>query len=309
MRNTKKGNGILCEKPQVKYSFMKQEKWRFSLRKMANVLNVSLSGYYKWLKEPFSPRKVRKERMKALVISEYEKSKGRYGAPKITKRLRATGEIVSRKYIGKLMNELGIRSIVKRKYIATTNSNHKLPVAENLLNQNFQTSKPCEVMVGDITYIPTDEGWVYLSTLMDLYTRRIIGFAMDSRMTKELTIKTLNRALGHLKETQNLIHHSDRGVQYCSIAYQELLKDNGITCSMSRKGNCYDNAVIESFHSILKKELVYHEKYKTRQQAIDSITDYILHFYNSNRIHGSINDCTPIQFEKLFYVSKSKKVS
>lgn len=293
----------------MKYSFMNQEKCLFSLKIMAKILKVSLSGYYRWLKEPFSQRELRRERMKALVITEYEKSKKRYGSPKIAKILRASGEVVSRKYIGKLMKELGIRSIVKRKYIATTNSNHKLPVAENLLNQNFKTSKPCEVIVGDITYIPTDEGWVYLSTLMDLFTRRIIGFAMDSRMTKELTIKTLNRALGHLKETHELIHHSDRGVQYCSIAYQDLLKDNDIKCSMSRKGNCYDNAVIESFHSILKKELVYHEKYKTRQQAIDSITDYILHFYNSNRIHGAINDCTPIQFEKLFYASKPKKVS
>lgn len=182
-----------------------------------------------------------------------------------------------------------------------------LPVSPNLLSQNFNVSAPGIVWVTDITYIRTTQGWLYLATVMDLYSRRILGWAMDKRMTTELVIVALKRAINKQPPKRGLIHHSDRGTQYCSKAYRALLDQYGIISGMSLKGNCYDNACIESFHSVIKKEWIFHEKYRTRAQAQVSILEYILHFYNCRRIHGTIGYKTPIAYEKEYY--KPKKAS
>ncbi|HDV5965876.1 TPA: IS3 family transposase, partial [Staphylococcus pseudintermedius] len=191
------------------------------------------------------------------------KSQKRYGSPKITQLLRRHGHTVTQRTVSRLMKALGIRSITKKKYKATTHSKHHLPIYPNLLNQQFRVSQPGSVWVADITYVYTKEGWLYLATVMDLFSRRIIGWAMAPRMTKALVISALNKAYTIQEPREGLIHHSDQGSQYASIEYQNLLREKEIQSSMSRKGNCYDNACIASFHSIIKKELIYHQNIRT----------------------------------------------
>jgi len=195
------------------------------------------------------------------------------------------------------MKAAGLRSKVKKKFKATTNSQHSHPIAPNLLNQDFTVADPNTVWVSDITYIWTDEGWLYLATTMDLYSRAVVGWAMDSRMKSDLVVSALNMALDRRIPADGLIHHSDRGVQYAAAPFQNLLDENGIVCSMSRKGNCYDNAVQESFYHSLKTELVHHEHYRTREQAKTSIFDYIEVFYNRSRLHSSLGYVSPLMFE------------
>lgn len=274
---------------------------------MCQTLGVSKSGYYTWLKRPLSKKKQDKAKLTAKIRRIHIQSRGIYGSPKITQMLALEGVKVSQKTVATIMKEHNIKSRTVKKYKATTNSKHTLPISPNLLNQNFKVDAPCKAWVTDITYIRTSQGWLYLATVMDLYSRRIIGWAMDRRMTKELVIHALQQAIWRCPPQKGLIHHSDRGSQYCSKAYQDLLVQYGIISSMSRKGNCYDNACIESFHSVIKKEWIFHEKYRTRIQAQASILDYILHFYNCKRIHGTIGYKTPIAYEKEYY--KQKKVS
>lgn len=268
---------------------------------MCQVLDVSKSGYYSWLKRKPSKQRLRKAKLAAKIIRIHIESRKIYGSPKITEILNQTGEAVSQKTVSNIMKENNLRSKTVKKYKATTNSHHNLPVYPNLLNQHFKTDAPGKVWVTDITYIWTKEGWLYLASVMDLFSRRIIGWAMDKRMTKELVITALKRAIGRQPPKPGLIHHSDRGSQYCSKDYQAILKKNKITVSMSRKGNCYDNACIESFHSIIKRELIFHENYRTLEQAKASILGYIASFYNCKRIHGANNYLSPITYEKEYY--------
>jgi len=234
-------------------------------------------------------------------ISEIHKgSRSIYGAPRIHETLKARGIRCGLNRVARLMKEAGIRSKVKRKFKATTNSKHDHPIAPNLLNQDFKTYSPDAIWVSDITYIWTDEGWLYLATTMDLFSRAIVGWAMDSRMKSDLVVSALDMALNARMPARGLIHHSDRGVQYAAKPFQELLTANGIVCSMSRKGNCYDNAVQESFYHTLKTELVHHEHYLTRDQARASIFDYIEVFYNRERIHSTLGYVSPLQFELEF---------
>lgn len=223
-----------------------------------------------------------------------------YGSPKIHQILKQQGVKVSEKTVGRRMREMGLRSRTVKKHKATTNSKHNLPVAENVLNQNFTADKPNQVWMADITYVPTDEGWLYLASVEDLCTRKIAGFHMDERMTKELCLKALDQAYRLQVPEEGVLHHSDRGSQYASAKYQERLQSYKMTGSMSRKGNCYDNACIESFHSVLKKELIYLNKFKTRAEARAKIFEYITCFYNGKRIHSSIGYLTPNQFERTF---------
>ncbi len=268
---------------------------------MCQVLDVSKSGYYAWLKRMPSKQKVRKLKLTAKITRIHVESRKIYGSPKSTQILHQKGEKISQKTVSNIMKENNLRSKTVKKYKATTNSHHKLPVYPNLLNQNFKVDAPGKAWVTDITYIWTRQGWLYLASVMDLFSRRIIGWAMDKRMTKELVITALRRAIGRQPPKPGLIHHSDRGAQYCSKDYQALLHKYSIIVSMSRKGNCYDNACIESFHSIIKKELIFHEDYRTREQAKASISSYIISFYNFKRIHGSNNYMSPIAYEKQYY--------
>ncbi|MEL3959892.1 IS3 family transposase [Lysinibacillus endophyticus] len=297
----KKANEHLCKRPEVIYDFIQQHRHEFRVAKMCEVLGVSRSGYYEWLNRPKSKQKERKEKLTIKIKRAYLDSRRNYGSPKITKQLNAEGILVSQKTVSRIMKEEGIRSKTVKKYKATTNSKHNLPIYPNLLDQQFKVERPGQAWVADITYIWTSEGWLYLATVMELFSRRIIGWAMDARMTKELVILALKRAIRTQTPTSGLIHHSDRGSQYASKEYQQVLGTNGIITSMSRKGNCYDNACIESFHSVIKRELVFHEKYKTRDEAKKSIIEYIVGFYNYKRIHSYTNYMSPIAYEKQYF--------
>ncbi|WP_254660230.1 MULTISPECIES: IS3 family transposase [Lysinibacillus] len=302
----KKANGHLCKRPEVVYNFIQQHRHEFRVAKMCEVLGVSRSGYYEWLNRPKSNQKERKEKLTSQIKRVYMDSRRNYGSLKITKQLNSEGVSVSQKTVSRIMKEEGIRSKTVKKYKATTNSKHNLPVYPNLLDQQFKVERPGQAWVADITYIWTSEGWLYLATIMELFSRRIIGWAMDERMTKELVILALKRAIRTQTPTPELIHHSDRGSQYASKEYQQVLRTNKMITSMSRKGNCYDNACIESFHSVIKRELVFHEKYKTRDQAKKSIIEYIVSFYNYKRIHSFTNYMSPIAYEKQYFKTSQK---
>jgi putative transposase len=264
-------------------------------------LKVSPSGYRHWREYPIS---IREQRDQALVIhlrQIHRECKSTYGYRRMYHAARLRGLNVGRNRVHRLMRIHGIMSRYKRKYKTTTDSRHVLPVASNLLNRQFNVNTPNQVWVSDITYIPTQEGWLYLATTLDLYSRKIVGWAMDERMQKGLVIRALQMALHNRQPSplQRLMHPSDRGSQYASKLFQKLLKVNDIRCSMSRKGNCWDNAVAESFFRTLKEERVHQQRYKTRDDAKQSIFEYIEVFYNQKRLHSSLGYMSPDQFERV----------
>ena len=242
---------------------------------MCKVLNVSKSGYYKWFNGVPCKRALENKQLTEQIRLIHAQSKQSYGSPRICKQLQSQGVRVSRPRVSRLMKQAHLRSKVKKKYVATTDSKHNLPVAPNILNREFAVNAPGKVWVSDITYIPTDEGWLYLAGIKDLFNGELVGYAMNERMTKRLVIQALFRATASKHPDKGLIAHSDRGGQYCAHDYQNLLQQFGMIASMSRKGDCYDNAPMESFWGILKTELVHHRRFKTRQQAIQEITEYI----------------------------------
>jgi putative transposase len=273
---------------------------------MCSILGVSRSGQDKWRRERKNKRKgkskSRRERLLKQIKWHYNDSKERYGSPKITYLLREEGWKVSERLVGLLMRENGMRSIVSRKYkVVTTDSKHDLPIAPNILNQNFTTTAPNKIWVTDITYIPCQAGRMYLASVMDLYTRKIVGWRLGGRMTTDLVLDALKQAFEAQEPPEGLIHHSDRGSQYASKEYRQQLLEYKMVASMSRKGNCYDNATIESYHSILKKELIYCTRFKTKEIAHKEIFHYLEFFYNRKRIHGSLGYLSPEQFEAQFY--------
>jgi transposase InsO family protein len=229
----------------------------------------------------------------------YHKNRKRYGSPRIYQTLLREDYHIGQKRVARLMQELDIQAVAKRKYKATTDSSHSKPAAENHLNRNFTPEKPNVSWVADITYIWTAEGWLYLATIMDLFSRKIIGWSLRKRLTKELVIGALDMAVKQRNLSIDLLIHSDRGSQYASELYQLLLLKHGIICSMSGKGNCWDNAVMESFYRTLKVELIYQNKYETRRQAQRDIFEYIEVFYNRERLHSSLGYCSPEEYESL----------
>lgn len=261
---------------------------------MCQALNVSRSGYYAFLKRPPSARAERKAALLKTVTSLFYKYKRIYGATRITKELPQE-QLACKTTVAKVMQENGLRSKVIKKYKATTNSRHNLPVAENILNREFTASRRNEKWVSDITYIATDEGWLYLAGILDLYDRSIVGWSMDSRMKTSLVISALRNAIGRKKPKEGLILHSDRGVQYASHNYQKLIQEKNFVCSMSRKGNCYDNAPMESFWGKLKTEWLNDMHFKTRDEARSAVFEYIELFYNRNRIHSSNDYIAPLK--------------
>ena len=266
---------------------------------MCHILEVSRSGFYAWCKRPKSKRKLENEKLIQDIIRVFNQSNEIYGAIKVTKSLRHEGIRCSKNRVARLMRQNNLRSKIKRKFKATTNSSHNYPVAANLLKQNFSAKCANQVWVGDITYISTKEGWLYLAAVLDLYSRRIVGWAMDSTMSKQLVIDALSQAIGRRRPPKGVIFHSDRGSQYASHDFQKLLKKHHFVPSMSGKGNCYDNACMESFFHLLKTEMVYFENYKTRAQARQSIFQYIEIFYNRIRLHSKLGYISPYDFEKL----------
>ena len=268
---------------------------------MCRVLEVSRSGFYAWRKRSAS---VRSQRQQELVTEMEQIHSDRdmrsYGSPRMQQELLARGHEVSENTVAKLMRRHGIRAASSRKFRVTTESGHSLPVAENVLNREFEQGSADRVWLADITYVWTREGWLYLACVLDAYSRRIVGWSMSERITKGLVLEALKMALGRRRPDceAGLLHHSDRGSQYASEAFQELLRDENITCSMSRKGNCWDNAMMESFFATLKKERVHLEEYATRSEARASVFDYIERFYNRIRRHSALGYQSPEQFEQ-----------
>ena len=251
---------------------------------MCNLFKIARSGFYHWLHKKPGERAESNQKLLQLIKKSHDQSDGRYGIDKI---LRDVHEKMScsRGRVYRIMKQNGIESIRKRKFKATTNSDHKLPVAENLLNQQFTMQKPNQVWVSDISYCRTKEGWLYLATVKDLFHKGIVGWAASSTMTRDLVILALENAVKRYRPAVVLIHHSDRGVQYCSHDFQKQLMKYDMKCSMSRKGNCYDNACAETFFSTIKLEMIYHHQFETREQAKHAIFDYIEIFYNRKRRH------------------------
>ena len=275
----------------------------FPIGKMCKVMQVSKSGYYKWCNRVPSKRAIANEMIVKEIRTIHHLSRYRYGSPRITKELSVIGIRASVPLVAKLMRKANIRSIIKKKYRVTTNSSHKYPVVENKLMQDFRVNEQNEVWVSDITYVRTKQGWLYLTTVIDLADRKVIGWALSSTMsTKQTSIAALKMALINrpVNEQKKLVFHSDRGIQYASDEFvREINKSKSIIRSMSRKGNCWDNAVAESFFKTLKVELVYHETYYTREQAELSIFEYIETWYNKKRRHKHLNNLNILENEQL----------
>lgn len=276
---------------------IKKESEHFSIRLMCRLLSVSVSGYYAWLHRKPSKRAEKDIALFAKIKLIFEDEKARAGAPRITKRLNSEGNQVGKQRVGRIMREHGLRAKASKKFKATTNSNHQLPVAPNLLQQNFKANQPNEKWVSDITYCWTEEGWLYLAVVMDLYSRKVVGWALSERMTKQLVIDALQMAIWSRKPQKGLIIHSDRGSQYCSHDYQKLINLHGLICSMSKRGDCYDNAAMESWNHSFKVEAIHGEKFETRENAKNHIFEYIEIYYNRKRLHSLIGYHSPTAFE------------
>ena len=282
----------------MKYVFIRDHREAFPVGLMCQTLEVGSSGFHAWLKRPESPRSQENRRLLMEIKVAHQKNRKAYGSPRIHAELNANGQVCGRHRVARLMREHGIVSKHKRKFRVTTNSAHSYPVAQNLLQRRFDVSGPGRCWVSDITYIPTREGWLYLAVTLDLFHRKVIGWAMDRWITRQLAMDALNMAIKNGCLKSGLIHHSDRGVQYASNGFQALLKANAIQCSMSRKGDCWDNAVAESFFHTLKVELIHGEIYDTRQEAKTAIFEYIEVFYNRQRRHSYLGYLSPVDFEK-----------
>ena len=281
----------------MKYRFIEGHRPLWHLRTMCRILRASKSGYFAWRDGREAPRRSADRALTTQIAAIHQQQREVYGSPRIHRVLRQQGTRVSRKRVERLMRCAGIRVTPARRFTVTTDSNHDQPIAANLLRQDFHAVGPNQKWVTDITYIPTNEGWLYLAAIIDLFSRRVVGWAMSSTMETSLVRSALDMALGNRSPGNDLIHHSDRGSQYASTAYRQALHQQGITASMSRRGNCYDNAVIESFWHSLKVELVHRRSFVTRIEAEQAIFEYIEVFYNRVRLHSSIGYVSPAAFE------------
>ena len=279
------------------YELVDSEKAAFPVTALCEAVGVSRSAYYAWCRSGPSERELANERLLAEIRAIHVENEARYGSPRIRDELRERGHEVGKHRVARLMRENGIWGRIRRRFRHTTDSRHKLPIAPNLLGQNFSATAPNQAWVGDITYIWTAEGWAYLAVLLDLYSRRVVGWALRKSLNRELAVSALKHALTCRKPPLGLVHHTDRGSQYASQQYRDLLARHGATSSMSAAGNCYDNAVAESFFATLKKELVHGCAFETRSEAYDAISDYIDNYYNSKRRHSAVGNVSPINFE------------
>jgi transposase InsO family protein len=281
----------------MKFEFILAEKATWPIAFMCARLEVSKSGFYAWCGRPPSSRSLADQQLLGRIRAVHAESKGRYGSPRVHRELSAKGIHVSKHRIARLMRENGLRGRRRRRFRHTTDSNHAMPIAPNTLARDFTAEAPNEVWVTDITYIWTREGWLYLAAILDLYSRRVVGWSMSERMTRQLVLDALSMAVRARTPPVGLLHHSDRGSQYASADYRAALVAAGIQCSMSRKGDCWDNAVAESFFSTLKAELVHEADWATRVEARTAIFEYLEVFYNRRRRHSSIGYVSPVAFE------------
>lgn len=281
----------------MKYALIRTHEDQFTIRLMCRVLLVSPSGYYEWRGRTSSSSSHRRELLDVKVHGAFVAEKGRAGAPRVVRRLKAQGYRCGRHQVSLSLRRQGLRAKAARKFKATTNSNHALPVAPNLLQQDFSAERPNQKWVSDITYIPTEEGWLYLAVVMDLFSRRVVGWSMSARMTAKLVCDALRMAIIRRQRPRGVIVHSDRGSQYCSKEHRSLLDENGMLCSMSAKGNCYDNAAMESWNHSLKVEAIHGERFDTRDGATAHVFDYIEVYYNRQRLHSTLGYFSPEEFE------------
>lgn len=280
---------------------MRRLRLHYTIPFMCRMLHVSPSGYYAWLTRQPSKRAREEARLEVEIKAAHTRTRGTFGPERLQRDLLSHGIITGICRIRRLRKKLGIRCKQVRKFKATTDSNHTFPIVDNLLDQTFTVPAPNRIWTSDITYISTDEGWLYCAAHRDLFNGEIVGYALGSRITTDLAIQSLAMAVARKKPQPGLVHHSDRGKQYCSQDYQNLLNQFHMKASMSRKGNCYDNAPMESFWGTLKNELVYHRRYATRNQAIREITEYIEVFYNRQRIQARLGYLSPAAYEQQYY--------
>ena len=283
---------------------MRELRLKYAVPLMRRIMNVSASGYYAWLERPLSKRAQEEMRLEVEIKAADKRTRQTYGPERLQCDLAEHGVLAGICRIKRIRKKLGIRCKQKRKFKATTNSKHKLPVAENLLNQQFKIIEPNKVWLSDITYVPTDEGWLYLAGHKDLCTHEIVGYAMGERMSRNLVSQSLFRAVAAKRPAKGLMHHSDRGSQYCSHEYRQILDQFELKASMSGKGNCFDNAPMESFWGTLKQELVHHRRYRTRREAIRDITEYIEIFYNRQRRQARLGFLSPAVYAQRFYAGR-----
>ncbi len=280
---------------------IKEMRLRYSVPTLCRFLAVSTSGFYGWLDRPLSKRAQEDARVEIEIKAAHIRTRETCGTERLQKDMADHGVNVGVCRIKRIRKNLGIKCKQKKKFKATTDSNHTLPVAENILEQKFEASAPNAVWVSDITYISTEEGWLYLAGHKDIFTGELVGYAMGNRITRNLVSQSLFRAVAAKRPAKGLIHHSDRGSQYCAYQYRDLLEQFGMQASMSRRGNCYDNAPMESFWGTLKSELIHHRQYRTRQEAIQDISEYIEVFYNRQRKQKRLGYLSPAVYEKKFY--------
>ena len=277
----------------------------FPVQVMCTVLGVSRGGYYAWASRAESARAADDRTLAAEIRAAYEASRGRYGSPRVHAELRARGRRIGRKRVARLMRGMGLAARRRRRFRRTTDSRHAFPIAPNLLERNFTAEAPDRVWLADLTYIWTAQGWLYLAAVLDLYTRRVVGWAMADHLRHELTLAALDMAIVRQRPAPGLVHHADRGVQYAAHGYRARLRRHGMVCSMSRKGDCWDNAPMESFFATLKGELVEAAEYDTRDEARADLFQYIEGFYNRRRLHSGLGYLTPEQKAAAFQSAAS----
>ena len=282
----------------MRFAFVEEHRKHVPVDRLCHILNVTSRGYRAWHNRPVSPRQRDDMVVLAHIREQHHLSLGSYGRPRMTQELKEAGLAVGHRRVGRLMRDNGIRVVRTRKYKATTDSNHRFNIAPNLLDRNFHADKPNQKWAGDISYIWTREGWLYLAVMIDLHSRRVVGWAVSNRLKKDLALQALNRAVALRNPPPGCIHHTDRGSQYCSHDYQKQMRQRGFKVSMSGKGNCYDNAAVETFFKTIKAELIWRHKWQTRQQVTDALFQYINGFYNTRRRHSAIGGIAPVKFER-----------
>ncbi len=283
----------------MRFRLIDAAKKEFPVQRLCKVLDVSASGYFAWKDRPASPRQRADMVLLAHVRSAFALSNETYGSPRMVHELLDNGLAVGRRRVARLMRENGLKARQKRRFKRTTDSLHALPVAPNLLDQDFTATGPNQKWGSDISYVWTREGWLYLAVVIDLFARRVVGWATSDRLHKELALSALRRAIAIRRPPAGLIHHADRGGQYCAIEYQAELRRHGVLISMSGKGNCYDNAMVEAFFKTLKAELIWRTVFQSRAEATAAIGRYIDAFYNPVRRHSALDFKSPLQFERL----------
>lgn len=289
----------------MRYQFIRAEKANYPVTILCGVMQVARSGYYAWQERPKSVRPHENEKLILLVRLIHGRSRGTYGTRRIARALKSHGVPCGRARARTLMALAGVYVKQRRRFKVTTDSRHNLPAAENLISRNFEAQEPNRMWVSDITYIWTAEGWIYLAIILDLFSRRVVGWAISKRLGEELVMDAFNMALWRRRPDEGLILHSDRGSQYSSRSFQRLLKNCGALSSMSSKGDCFDNAPAESFFGSLKTEWVFNQNYRTREEAKRDLIDYLEMFYNSERLHSYLDYVSPKQFEEAWLLAKA----